>query len=163
MKKLKNLWVENRVIFVLFLIVIVCVFIILGVCINYFFGSSKSSYGDRLEGITEVEMTDEIKNKFLDTMKNDALIDDATIKSRGKVVYVTLTFVDDVTLVEAESKALASLMVFDQSYIDFYDFNYTLVGNKTESSDGFLIMGAKNVNGSGLVWNNNTEVKTDGE
>jgi hypothetical protein len=163
MKKLKNLWVENRVIFVLFLIVIVCVFIILGVCINYFFGSSKSSYGDRLEGITEVEMTDEIKNKFLDTMKNDALIDDATIKSRGKVVYVTLTFVDDVTLVEAESKALASLMVFEQSYIDFYDFNYTLVGNKTESSDGFLIMGAKNVNGSGLVWNNNTEVKTDGE
>jgi hypothetical protein len=139
------------------------VFIILGVCINYFFGSSKSSYGDRLEGITEVEMTDEIKNKFLDTMKNDALIDDATIKSRGKVVYVTLTFVDDVTLVEAESKALASLMVFDQNYIDFYDFNYTLVGNKTESSDGFLIMGAKNVNGSGFVWNNNTEVKTDGE
>jgi hypothetical protein len=96
-------------------------------------------------------------------MKNDALIDDATIKSRGKVVYVTLTFVDDVTLVEAESKALASLMVFDQNYIDFYDFNYTLVGNKTESSDGFLIMGAKNVNGSGFVWNNNTEVKTDGE
>jgi hypothetical protein len=163
MKKLKNLWVENRVLFVLSIIVIVCLLIILGVFISYFFGTSKSSYGDRLDGISEVEITDDIKNNFIEQMKSDALVKDATIKSIGKVIYVTLSFEDNVTLVEAESKALASLMIFEQSYIDFYDFNYTLIGDKTDSSDGFLIMGAKNVNGSGLVWNNNTEVSTDSE
>jgi hypothetical protein len=163
MKKLKKLWVENRVLLVLFIIVLACIITILGVCINYFFGSSKSSYGDRLEGIEEVEITEEIKNNFIEKMNSDDLISSTTIKSIGKIVYITLNFEDNVTLVEAESKALSSLTEFQTEYLDFYDFNYTLVGNKTDNSDGFLIMGAKNVNGTGLVWNNNTEVETDSE
>lgn len=158
MKKVKKMWVENRVLFVLFVIVLICLFIILGVVLKYFFGASSSSYGDRLDGINEVEVTDEIKNNFLSSMKEDALIEDATIKTRGKIIYITLSFKDGVTLEEAKSKALASLMAFEQQYLDFYDFNYTLKGNATENSEGFLIMGARNVNGSGLVWNNNTEV-----
>lgn len=161
MKKLKNLWTQNRVLFVLFVIVFICICIILGVFINYFFGSSESSYGDRLEGINEVVVTDEIKNNFLNSMNMDELISDATIKTSGKIIYISLTFKDGVSLVEAQSKALASLMAFEQNYLDFYDFHYTLKGNKTENSEGFLIMGAKNVNGSGLVWNNNTEIKSE--
>lgn len=163
MKKLKNLWIENRVLLVLFIIVVVCVFIMIGVCISYFFGSSKSGYGDRLDGISEVQVTDEVKNNFVDAMKNDELINDATIKVQGKIIYITLSFKEDVSLVEAQSRALLSLMSFEEKYQNFYDFNYTLKSNKTDTSEGFLIMGAKNVNGSGLVWNNNTEVKTDGE
>lgn len=163
MKKLKNLWVENRVLLVLFIIVVICCFVMLGVCVSYFFGSSKSSYGDRLEGIETVQITDDIKNNFLDTMKKDELVSDVSFKAVGKVVYITLSFKENVSLVEAQSKALASLMNFEEKYLEFYDFNYTLKSNATETSEGFLIMGAKNVNGSGLVWNNNTEVQTDGE
>ena len=158
MNKIKKIWTENRVLFVLFVIVLVCLLIIMGVFLKYFFGSSKSSYGDRLEGIKEVEVTDEVKNKFLSAMENDELISESSIKVKGKIIYIALHFKDGVSLVEAQSKALASLMVFEQNYLDFCDFNYTLKGNATESSEGFLIMGAKNVNGSGLVWNNNTEV-----
>lgn len=161
MNKIKKLWMENRVLFVLFLIVVICLFIIMGVFLKYFFGSSSSSYGDRLEGIKEVEVTEEIKNNFLSSMKSDELIRDAEMKTRGKIIYVTLNFNDDVSLVEAESKALASLNSFEQKYLDFYDFHYTLKGNATENNEGFLIMGAKNVNGSGLIWNNNTEVVKD--
>ncbi len=163
MKKIKKLWVENRVLFILTMIVIVCFFVILGVCISCFFGSSKSSYGDRLEGIKEVNITDDVKNDFINSMKSDELINDASFKVQGKIVYITLDFKENVTLVEAESKALASLMNIEQKYQDFYDFHYTLKGEKTEKSEGFLIMGAKNVNGSGLAWNNNTEVKKDSE
>lgn len=163
MKKLKNLWVENRVLLVLFIIVVICFFVILGVCVSYFFGSSKSSYGDRLDGIKEVEISKEMKNNFVDTMKTDELISDATFKTQGKIVYITLTFKDEVTLVEAQSKALASLASFEEKYQNFYDFHYTLKGNKTDTSEGFLVMGAKNVNGTGLVWNNNTETETDSE
>lgn len=158
MNKIKKIWNENRVLFVLFIIVLICVFIILGVFLKYFFGSSKSSYGDRLDGIKEVEVTDEIKNNFLSFINNDELIQEGAIKNRGKIIYISLTFKDEVSLEEAKSKALASLMFFEQKYLDFYDFNYTLKENATEKSEGFLIMGARNVNGSGLIWNNNTEV-----
>ena len=161
MKKIKNLWINNRILCVLFLIIIICICIILGVFAKYFFGSPKSSSGDRLNGINEVELTNEIKDKYLTAMNNDELINSATIKTNGKskIIYITLNFKEGVSIVEAESKALASLMAFEQEYLNFYDFHYTLKSDKTANSDGFLIMGAKNVNGSGLVWNNNTEVK----
>ena len=159
MKKIKKMWVENRVLFVLSIIVILCCFVILGVMVSYFFGSSKSSYGDRLEGINEVKITDEVKNSFISGMKEDETITNVSFKNQGKIIYITLDFKSEVTLVEAQSKALASLMKFEQKYQDFYDFHYTLKSEKTENSEGYLIMGAKNVNGTGLVWNNNTEVK----
>lgn len=163
MKKIKKLWIENRVLFVLFLIVLICLFTILGVFLKYFFGSSKGSYGNRLEGIKEVEVTDEIKNNFISSMKNDASVQEVTIKTQGKIIYIALTFKEGVSLVEAQSKALSSLKSFEQNYLDFYDFQYTLKANATENNEGFLLMGAKNVNGSTLVWNNNTEVAKDNE
>lgn len=158
MKKLKNLWVENRVLFVLLIIVIICLITIISVCISYFFGSYKSSYGERLNGIEDVLVTDEIKNNFFESIEKDELIESANIDTKGKIIYISFTFKDGVTLVEAESKALASLMIFEQKYLDFYDFNFTLKEETTENNAGFLIMGARNVNGNGLVWNNNTEV-----
>ena len=161
MNKIKKLWTENRVLFVLFVIILLCACIILGVILKYFFGSSKSSYGERLNGIQEVEVNDELQTKFLSNMKQDEQIEDATLKIKGKIIYIALTFREGVSLVEAQSKALASLQHFEQKYLDFYDFNYTLKGAATENTEGFLIMGARNVNGSGLVWNNNTEVKKE--
>lgn len=161
MKKIKNLWNQNRVLFMLFVIVIICAILILGVFINYFFGSSKSSYGERLKGINEVEVTEEVKNNFLNKMKEEELIQDVTLKIKGKIIYISMTFNEEASLVEAQSKALASLSLFEQKYLDFYDFHYTLKGNKTEKNEGFLLMGSRNVNGSGLIWNNNTEIETE--
>lgn len=163
MKKLKSLWVENRILLVLFLIVVLCFFVIVGVCISYFFGTSKSNYGDRLDGISEVEIPSEVKDNFLDTMKEDELILDASFRTQGKIVYISLEFASTVTLVEAQSKAIAGLMSFDEKYLNFYDFHFTLKSDGTENNEGFLIMGAKNVNSTGLVWNNNTEVPKDSE
>ncbi len=163
MKKIKKLWMENRVLFVLFLIIIVCAFIILGVLFKYFFGATKSSYGDRLKGIETVEVTDTMKNDFLSSIKENELINDAKLEVRGKIVYIYLTFIETASLEEAQSRAIESLQFFEQKYLDFYDFHFTLKSNATETSEGFLIMGAKNVNGSGLVWNNNTPIDADSE
>lgn len=158
MKIVKKMWAENRVLFALFMIVLICVFVILGVMINYFFGVSKSSYGERLQGIEEVEINDEFKNKFILFVKEDNVVNDATIKTRGKIIYITLSFKEGVSLEDAKNKASASLTTVEQKYLDFYDFNYTLKGAAVENGEGFLIMGARNVNGNGLVWNNNTQV-----
>ena len=42
-----------------------------------------------------------------------------------------------------------------------YDIDFILTKEKSENDEGFTIMGAKNVNGSGLVWNNNTPIKDE--
>lgn len=161
MNKIKKLWEQNRVLFVLFVIILVCLILILGVFLKYFFGAASSSYGDRLDGINEVEVTDELKTNFISSLQSDELVEKASMNTKGKIIYITINFKDGVSLVEAQSKALASLQTFEEKYLNFYDFQYTLKGNKTENSNGFLIMGARNVNGTGLIWNNNTEVKNE--
>ena len=163
MNKIKKLWVENRVLFVLFIIVMICILLILGVFLNYFFGSSKSSYGNRLDGITEVQITDEMKNNFLNKMGEDESIIDKDLTVKGKVIYIRYTFKEGVTLIEAQSKALASLDLFEDKYKNFYDFNFTIKEESAETNEGFLLMGAKNANGSNLVWNNNDNVTNNEE
>lgn len=160
MKKIKKFWMENRILSVLFIIVLVCLLIVLGVCFKYFFGTSKSKYGNRLEGIDNVSLTEELKNNFTNSFNNDEQINNATIKQSGKVIYITLNFKDNVTLADAQNKALASLMFFEQNYLDYYDFQYTLKGN---SIGDIPIMGAKNASGNGLIWINNSDISTNTE
>ena len=158
MSKLKKFWVENRVLCVLFIIVIICAFLILGVCVKYFFGSSKSSYGDRLNGIEQVEITEEIKNNFINRVKEDEAILDVSLDVKGKIIYISMTFQNTLTLEEAKARANNSVSLWEEKYLSFYDLNYIIKQEENDENKGFLLMGARNVHGNGLVWNNNSEV-----
>lgn len=158
-KKLKNSWNQNRVLFVLTTILIVCIILILMVVIDYFLGTSKDKYGDRLEGIKNVEVSriSELESK----VKEDEKIANCNIRQIGKIIYINIKFTNEITLVEAEGKALNTVELFSEEELKFYDLNYSLTQDATESSAGFSIMGAKNINGTGLVWNNNTPVSEE--
>jgi hypothetical protein len=160
-KRIKKSWTENRVLFLLTAILICCLILILGVAIDYFLGSSKDKYGDRLDGIKDVEITSKEISSIESQVKEDEKITDCSIKQIGKVIYIEIKFSDDITLVEAEGKALGTLDLFSEKELAFYDVNYTLIQDETETNSGFTIMGSKNVNGSGLVWNNNTPVSEE--
>ena len=48
--------------------------------------------------------------------------------------------------------------------LSFYDLEYMIEAEATEETEGFQIIGAKNVSGTGgIVWNNNTEFETEEE
>ena len=161
MKKLKNSWNQNRVLFVLTTILIVCLLLILSVVIDYFLGTSKDKYGDRLDGIKSVEVTKNEITKLENKIKEDDKITECEIHQIGKVIYVNIKFNGDITLVEAEGKALNTIELFSEKERKFYDLNYSLLQDATDSNVGFSIMGTKNVNGTGLVWNNNTPVNEE--
>lgn len=162
MKKLKKIWQENSVLFVLLLILIACVVAMSVVVIKYFVGDSSSKYGDRLENIEEHPFTDEIKNEIIAKIKEDELVSNASLRSSGKTIYVAITFDSKVTLVEAQSKALASVDFFSENILEFYDLEYMIKADSTENSEGFQIMGSHNVGGTGgIVWNNNTVFKDE--
>ena len=129
------------------------------VVIDYFLGTSKDKYGDRLEGIKNVEVSriSELESK----VKEDEKIADCNIRQIGKIIYININFTNEITLVEAEGKALNTVELFSEEELKFYDLNYSLTQDATESSAGFSIMGAKNINGTGLVWNNNTPVNEE--
>lgn len=154
---MKKFWKENRVLFALIIILIVCFVAICSVGVSYFVGSHKSIYGDRL--VDKVEIKDTEKKEYLSKLKEEKLIEKADFRVSIRTIYIDIEFVSEATLVEAQSKAEASLENLSEEILKYYDVNFILTKEKTDKDSGFTIMGAKNSNGNGVSWNNNTVIK----
>lgn len=163
LNKLKEIWGKNKVLIVLGLILIICLIAILIVTFSYFFGGSESVYGDRLDEIENYPIEDSFVSEYIANLESDEMINSVSFDSKGRIIYIIIDFVGDRSLVEAQSKAAASLEQFSENLLSYYDINFTLTCGSTENSEGFTIMGARNVAGSGLVWNNNTPVESEEE
>ena len=159
MKKLKRVYTEHRVFAILMALVIVCFVLIGTVLVQCFYvGSNKDKYGERLAGIEKVKIdTKDVESKII----VEEIVKKVEVKVTGKIVYITMKFDAPTTLVEAQSIAQKSLDYFDEAQKKFYDFHFTLKETATETDEGFIISGAKNKNGSGLVWNNNNPIVTE--
>ena len=162
MKKIIKFFKEHRVFTILMAIVVVCIVLIVTVLINVFYmGNGTNKYGNRLEGIDKVQISESKQSDLENNIANNEKIKKVDIRVQGKVVYITMQVEPGVILEEAEGIALKSLDEFSDEEKAFYDFNFTLKQNSSENSDGFIISGAKNKNGTKLIWNNNTPVETE--
>ena len=162
MKKIKRFLKEHRIFTMLMAIVVVCIVLIITVLINVFYmGNGSNEYGNRLDGIEEVKISKSKENDFENNVANNNKIKKVDLRVQGKIIYVTIEVETGVKLEEAEGIALKSLDNFDEKELAFYDFNFTLKQDATDNNDGFVISGAKNKNGTGLVWNNNRVVEED--
>lgn len=162
MKKIKKIWQENSVLIVLGIILIACLVAISVVVVTYFVGDSSSKYGDRLEGIEDYPFDSEMQDEIIAQIKENEIVEDVTMRVSGKIIYVNITFVPATTLVEGQSVALASLEFFSEDTLSFYDLEYMIEAEATDDAEGFQLIGAKNVSGTGgIVWNNNTEFEEE--
>ena len=137
-------------------ILLVCIILIATVLIQCFYvGRGNDKYGNRLDKIDEYKVEEDRLREFESKLLTDKTVESANIKLTGRIFYIHITFNNNVDLVEAESVALKSLENFSEAEKGYYDFQFTLKKEATETSDSFLISGAKNKNSSNLVWNNN--------
>jgi hypothetical protein len=140
-------------------VVLVCIVLIGTVLFQCFYvGNGNDKYGNRLEGIEKYKITESRQKDFENNTANNEKIKSVDMMITGKIIYITMQVEQDVALVEAQSIAQKSLETFSEKEQSFYDFNITLKQSASEKSDGFIISGAKNKNGVGLVWNNNRQV-----
>ncbi len=158
MKKIKELWETNRIVFVLVCILIVCFVAIIIVASTFFITDNKSNYGGRLDHIEEYEITQEFKDSYIDSLKENKLVEDVKIRTSGRIVYVTISYKADTSLDEAKSVAAKSIELFSERILSYYDISLT-IQSSGEENEGFTLMGARNTNGNGVIWNNNTKVE----
>ena len=156
---MKKIWKENRVLFMLILILIVCFIAICSVVASYFVGTHKSVYGDRLTNKFTVEKTD--KTEYINKLEEDKLVKKADMRISIRTIYIDIEFIEEATLVEAQSKAALSLENIDDTILEYYDVNFILRKEKSEKSEGFVIMGAKNSKSTEVSWNNNTIIEKE--
>jgi len=159
MKKIKKFYKEHRVFTILMAIVIVCLILIITVLVQiFYFGNGNDKYGDRLEGIDNVKISESKESDFENNVKADGKVKNCDLVVTGRIIYITMQFDEAVDLETAKSIALKSLESFSEDELAFYDFNFTLKKNTSDKVEGFIISGARTKNGSGLVWNNNRQV-----
>lgn len=161
MKKIKNLWMNNRVLFVLTTIVLVC-FIVMGVVvIKYFVGVNTSEYGDRLEDIENLPLKDEDKQAIENKLKENENVTEVSVHTQGKIIYIRVVFTNT-SLDRAKEIAATTLEVINDEYKNHYDIHYTLVQEATDTAEGYTIMGSKNIRSTAnIIWNNNTPITSE--
>ena len=152
MKKLKNLWANNRILLILGVILVVCFIAIIVVVMTYFLGARKSVYGSRFDNMkTHIKETEQ--NAYIQALEERSGVEKASLRVTGKTIYVRATFKDDIKLDDAKKIIDESLDKFSDIVKETYDMNFT-IKNAT-----FTLMGARNVSGNGLSWNNNTPIQ----
>lgn len=161
---MKKMLKENKPILLMVCIVLFCTVLSIILLLKYFyFGNGGTKYGDRLEGIENVLITDNRISEVETSAKENQSVVEVKTTITGKIIYIRLKFDNNISLVEAKTIAVKLLEKFSDEEKKFYDFQFTLVQDATDNSSGFKIMGAKNVNGSNLVWNNNNVIEVEEE
>ncbi len=161
MKKIKEIWRDNKVLFVLFIILIICFAAIVTVALSYFVGTEKSPYGNRLDN--KIELPKNFAKDIEKSLNADEIIKKSDVRLAVRTIYITIEFEGKVTLEQAKDKAISCLELITEEQLEYYDINYILTKDKTEESEGFTIMGARNSFGTGVVWNNNQPIVEDEE
>lgn len=155
MNKAKKIWQENKVLLVLAIILLVCVIVFISVAITYFYGSSSSVYGNRLDIVEKVPLKSEKLNSVKENLESDSNILSANLNVKGKIVYIRIKMANNTKMDDAKKLAEAALTEFSEEELEVYDIQFTISSIFDDNKDSYTLMGARNANGSGIVmWSN---------
>jgi len=155
LKKLKSFYKNNRVYSILMVISIICILAIIIGVICYFLGqTSKNVYGNRLEGIEKVKLTDKNKKSIEDGIKSNDIVESVEVDLRGKLIYITFT-IKEGTHKDVETISQTSYDSIDEKIKKFYDIQY-IVDSKADTEENFPIMGYIKSGNKVISWTNYT-------
>ena len=145
MKKVWNFIYKYRIVIALVFLLIIGVFGFITVK-QYLYPDDKLTvYGNRLDGIDKVKITDEKKNEIIKMIKEKAGIKDAKTDIQGKIINVSITASEKENTKEEMQKLCTEILLkFSSEEIKFYDFqffiknedlNYNMIGYKNKISE----------------------------
>lgn len=143
-KKIKNLLSRHKILAVICLLALIVIIILFYMFCSIFVGGSDK-YGNRLDGIEEVEISKSEMIDIADDIAKDDSVDSAKVRLQGKIIYIDIVYKKDVSKDKAKEIAVKSLDNFDKKEKKFYDFEYVLTQNVGDNKEdtGFKITGAK--------------------
>ncbi len=147
---MKKYMKEHKI--VVFAVILLLILIGLAFVIkDIFFSNSKNAfYGNRLDGIEEVEITSSQKKDIVEGIKKDSAVKEAKYSLQGKIVNLIITVNDDVGLDTAKALAPKVLENLDEDQKKFYDIQVFI--KKENDVKDFPIIGYKQNKKSNFVW-----------
>ena len=155
MNKIKKVWEENKVLLVLGIILIICLVVVVIVSLTYFYSSSDTVYGNRLDETKNVPINNKLLEDIEEELKQNESVKEAEAYVKGKIVYVIINFKDATEMEDGKEIASSVLDLFNEDELNIYDVEFTITSLSTTDFVGYTLLGARNSNGSGIiVWNN---------
>lgn len=136
--------------FVIIAIGVFLILVVLGfqIATMFFPEEGTALYGDRLDGIEEVELSNSKLTKIESNLKSDGAVKEADVSVAGKIVEVIITVQDDTSVDTAKAlntKVLDSLSNKEKKIYDIQIFvkkdseatDFPIIGYKHHAKDTF--------------------------
>ena len=158
MKKLKKLYKENRVFTILMGISILCMLILI-ILVSYYLisSTSKSKYGNRLDGINDIKISNSQKSEMENKVIEDAAVESATVNVHGKIIYFDIKVNDDVDAAKAKEISEKTIEYFDEEYLNYYDLHY-MITKSNKDNKNFPMLGYKKAGAKKISYSHNSGV-----
>jgi len=139
--------------YVIVSIVILIVLVVLGMQVKSIFvpDEGKASYGNRLEGIKDNEIKDEVYKNIEDSLKADQRVLGVEHLLHGKIIDLIITVSDDVSVSDAKNFANSTVDKFTNNELNFYSLQVFVKKNNKDLKD-FPIIGYKGTDTTGLIF-----------
>ncbi len=140
---------KNKKTFIVIGIFLLFVILLIPVKIALFPNAGKALYGDRLDGIEKVEITDSQLKKVKTALKDQPIVD-ATARVSGKTVEIIITVDAEVSLDVAKDIGAKAIEPFKKNQKEYYDFQIFVT--KEKESEEFPIIGYRHHKLDKITW-----------
>ena len=148
---MKNFIKNNKVTVVAFIICVIFVVLVFAIKLTFFPNEGTAIYGDRLDGIEKVEITDKQQKDIIKSLEDKGEVKSADTDIKGRTLNVLITVNDDVELDPA--KALTSSVIdnLKKDQTSFYDIQ-VFISKDNEDDASFPIIGYKHQDKDSFAW-----------
>lgn len=153
MKKIKDLIKRHKVLFIFCIVVLVALIILLVVFLQMTINTS-GRYGNRLDGIEEVEISKDTLTDISTSLEEKEEVSKAKLRIQGKIIYVDITFNKGTTKDKGKEIASSTVSEFSDDEQDFYDFSFVL-NEDSEEENAWSSIGSKNSKDADISWTRN--------
>lgn len=112
--------------------------------------SGSPVYGNRLDGIEKVELTDNDINKIKSDLKND-IVSSSTIHVSGKIINILVEVKEGTKINDAKKIASNAIKSLDKDELAFYDVQ-VFITNEEKEAKGYPIIGYKSSSAKKFVF-----------
>ena len=140
----------------LFIIIIIC---ILGYfAVKPLLGNDSNKYGNRLDGIENVKITDEQVKKLTSEMEENKDVKSIKYDLQGRLIYIILEVSNETAVDVSKGYANKILNYFDDEQKTYYDMQ-VIIKSDSKESEVYPIIGAKHKTSTSFIWDNKSTKK----
>lgn len=151
MKKLLDELKKNKfttIVFFIFLVLFIIGWIVFGLVMPK---TGKPVYGNRLDGIEKVQVTDTETNDLIKALKEKDYVTTASTHISGKIINVLVEVEEGTSKSKAKSLQDEVLKAFTDDQKNFYDIQL-FITNENKDEKGYPMIGYKNSTDKNFVF-----------